>query len=154
MVRASCVGFLTINQTGLSSFTASQDTGRFNSCLLAKHFDIPGLKCKAFLWFRVLFILVERCFLVTCAEDTAPWLESELSLSQEVILMDCSISLMHFNAYLLYLRHSEVENWHYLVRSPAFLLADYTTEEARPGADLFSTPIMLLHSWSSVVSCF
>lgn len=58
LVRASCVGFLTINQTGLSSFTTFQDTGRFNSCLLAKHFDILGLKCKAFLWFRVLFILM------------------------------------------------------------------------------------------------
>lgn len=40
----------------------------------------------------------------------ALWLESELSLSQEVSLMDCSISLMHFNVYLLYLHHSEVEN--------------------------------------------
>lgn len=58
LVRAPCVGSLTINQTGLSSFTTFQDTGRFNSCLLAKHFDILGLKCKAFLWFRVLFISV------------------------------------------------------------------------------------------------
>lgn len=48
LVRALCIGFLAIKQMELSSFTAFQGIGRFNSCLLAKHFEILGLKCRVF----------------------------------------------------------------------------------------------------------
>lgn len=48
LVRAPYIGFLAIKQMELSSFTTFQDIGGFNSCLLAKRFEILGLKCKVF----------------------------------------------------------------------------------------------------------